>query len=747
MIIANATAAAAAARSAIVLAEDKKYYPAAEEVYPDSEILVQDEDTQPITQPIVAPLKSRVFSLLEVTPPSTVASPAFLAGLMSSPHLIRNVALAGHLHHGKTTLCDVLVEAAHTEPWDPEVAGSVRYTDCRLDEQARGLSIKCTPLSLVLPSSLGKSHLLHLVDTPGHVNFCDEVAAAFRAVDGVLLVVDAVEGVMLSTERAVKAALRDGLRIVLVLSKVDRLITELKLPPTDAYFKLLHIIGEVNTLLSTGGGRGGAPPHPVLSPITGNGRFSGAAEGWIFSLSSFSRLYCDRVWPGAGVQSSSVDPSAFAARLWGDVYYDPTTRRFSSRPGGGPRTFVQFVLEPLYKVYACVVGEEPAALGAILQAELGIRLTPDTLSMNPRPLLRVILRQVLGDGASLVDAVLAHLPSPAVATAAKAASTYTGSPDRPEALSMAACDPRGPLMVNIVKLFSSPDAKSFLAWGRVLSGTLNVGDSVRILGEHYSWEDGEDMALRTVRSVAVGQARFSQEVTSAPAGNLVLLGGLDDVIGHAATLTGGSESTVSGVSIFRPLYFDNLACVHISVEPLRPSELPKVLAGLRALTKSYPLAGTRVEESGEHVLMATGELALDCMLHDLRTMYAEVEVRVSDPVTGFAETVLEASSIKCFASSPNTKNRLTFLAEPLDKGLPAAIEAGVVPPLTDKKAASDYFRSNYGWDVLAARSVWAFGPGVRGGRRGGVCGGFRVSCHPCLTPPFLSGTRPQRLAR
>ena len=87
----------------------------------------------------------------------------------------------------------------------------------------------------------------------------------------------------------------------------------------------------------------------------------------------------------------------------------------------------------------------------------------------------------------------------------------------------------------------------------------------------------------------------------------------------------------------------------LSVEPLNPSELPKMVDGLRRISKSYPMVRTRVEESGEHVLFGTGELYLDCVMHDLRRVYSDIEVKVADPVVGFRETVVETSSIKCFA--------------------------------------------------------------------------------------------------
>ncbi len=87
----------------------------------------------------------------------------------------------------------------------------------------------------------------------------------------------------------------------------------------------------------------------------------------------------------------------------------------------------------------------------------------------------------------------------------------------------------------------------------------------------------------------------------------------------------------------------------LSVEPLNPSDLPKMVEGLRRISKTYPMSRTRVEESGEHVLFGTGELYLDCVMHDLRHVYSDIEVKVADPVVGFRETVIETSAIKCFA--------------------------------------------------------------------------------------------------
>ena len=78
-----------------------------------------------------------------------------------------------------------------------------------------------------------------------------------------------------------------------------------------------------------------------------------------------------------------------------------------------------------------------------------------------------------------------------------------------------------------------------------------------------------------------------------------------------------------------------------------------MLEGLRKVSKSYPLLVTKVEESGEHILIGTGELYMDCVLHDLRRMYSEIEIKVSDPSVSFCETIIDNSSIKCYADTPN----------------------------------------------------------------------------------------------
>jgi U5 small nuclear ribonucleoprotein component len=273
---------------------------------------------------------------------------------------------------------------------------------------------------------------------------------------------------------------------------------------------------------------------------------------------------------------------------------------------------------------------------------------------------------------------------------------------------MRACDPRGPLMINVVKLYSEPDGTAFTAFGRVLSGTVRPGTKVKVLGDAYTLEDDEDMMNQEVDTVSMSLGRYRVDVSRVAAGNWVLLRGVDDSILKSATVV---DLASGEACIFKPLQFNTAPTMKIAVEPLRPAELPKMLHGLRCVNKSYPILTTKVEESGEHVILGTGELQLDCVMHDLRRMYAGVEIKVADPVVAFCETVVETSSLKCFAETPNKQNKLTMIAEPLEKGLAEDIEAGKVDVVNwDKRRVSEFFRTKYDWDLLASRSIWGFGP-------------------------------------
>jgi len=169
-----------------------------------------------------------------------------VAKIMDEPERIRNVAIVAHVHHGKTTLTDTLLAKAGII--SKTVAGEVLYTNYDEIEKERRMTIKSANISLAFDYG-GKDYIINLIDTPGHVDFGGHVTRSMRAVDGIVLVVDPVEGVMPQTETVVRQALKEKAKPVLFVNKVDRLLNELRLTPEQTYERLLNLINDINKLI------------------------------------------------------------------------------------------------------------------------------------------------------------------------------------------------------------------------------------------------------------------------------------------------------------------------------------------------------------------------------------------------------------------------------------------------------------------------------------------------------------------
>lgn len=165
---------------------------------------------------------------------------------MKRPTLIRNIAIAAHIDHGKTTLSDNLLSGAGMI--SEELAGKQRFMDFHDDEAARGITIDSANVSMVHNVG-GTDFLINLIDTPGHVDFGGDVTRAMRAVDGAVVLSCAVEGIMPQTETVLRQALKEKVRPILFINKADRLIKELKLTPEMMQERFVRIINNLNQLI------------------------------------------------------------------------------------------------------------------------------------------------------------------------------------------------------------------------------------------------------------------------------------------------------------------------------------------------------------------------------------------------------------------------------------------------------------------------------------------------------------------
>ncbi|WFC98912.1 Cytoplasmic GTPase/eEF2-like protein (ribosomal biogenesis) [Malassezia yamatoensis] len=361
---------------------------------------------------------------------------------------LRNCTLIGHVDHGKSSYADSLLAANGII--SSKSAGQVRYLDSREDEQERGITMEASAVSLSFKlRSLGadgnisevKDYMLNLVDTPGHVDFSSEVSSASRLCDGALVIVDIIEGVCSQTINVLRQAWLDGLRTILVVNKMDRLITELKLSPTEAHYRLLQLVEQANAVI---GGFFTAErmeheqrlydeqekaremnqtdtQQPIVledkddedlyfDPSKGNVIFASAMDHWAFRLEKFSHIYGQKL----GIKEQTI-----RRFLWGNYYLDPKTKRVLTQKQMEKEKralkpmFVQFVLDNIWSIYENTVEQRDMEKVEKIIAALNLTIHPrDLKAKEATTLLQAIMSQWLPLSSCTFAAIVHNLPAP-----------------------------------------------------------------------------------------------------------------------------------------------------------------------------------------------------------------------------------------------------------------------------------------------------------------------------------------------
>ena len=204
--------------------------------------------------------------------------------ITKNPMYIRNICTSAHIHHGKTAFTDNLLAASgHMAEKNAGSLEGGMETWQHKDEQERLMTVDAANVSMVHDFQ-GHEYLINLIDTPGHVDFGGNVTRAMRAIDGTVVLICAVEGIMPQTETVVKQALRERVKPVLFINKVDRLVKELKLPPEKIQERFIKLIAGFNKLVEDI-----AEPQFKqawkVSIQEGSVAFGSARENWALSFS------------------------------------------------------------------------------------------------------------------------------------------------------------------------------------------------------------------------------------------------------------------------------------------------------------------------------------------------------------------------------------------------------------------------------------------------------------------------------
>jgi elongation factor 2 len=396
----------------------------------------------------------------------------------------------------------------------------------------------------------------------------------------------------------------------------------------------------------------------------------------------------------------------------GDSYFNAKTKKWTKigTHDGQPieRAFNQFILDPIFRIFSAVMNFKKEETATLLE-KLEIKLTPTEKDLEGKQLLKVVMRKFLPAADALLEMMILHLPSPKAAQRYRMETLYEGPTDDVNAIAIRDCDPKGPLMLYVSKMVPTSDKGRFYAFGRVFAGTVKSGLKVRIQGPNYQPGGKSDLFIKAVQRTVLMMGRYTEPIEDVPAGNILGLVGIDQFLLKSGTLT--TNETAHNLKVMK---FSVSPVVRRSVEVKNAQDLPKLVEGLKRLSKSDPCVLTYISEGGEHVVAGAGELHLEICLKDLEEDHAGVPLRISDPVVQYRETVNGTSSITALSKSPNKHNRLYMTAQPLDEEVSRAIEEGKITPRDDIKARARILADEHGWDVTDARKIWCFGPDTTG---------------------------------
>jgi len=634
-----------------------------------------------------------------------------IRGIMDKKHNIRNMSVIAHVDHGKSTLTDSLLAKAGIIA--SAKAGETRATDTRKDEQERCITIKSTAISMYFEMSDSdmefvkqekekdcKGFLINLIDSPGHVDFSSEVTAALRVTDGALVVVDCVSGVCVQTETVLRQAIAERIRPVLFMNKMDRALLELQLDQEDLYQTFQRVVENVNVIIATYADEDGPMGNVAVDPMNGSVGFGSGLHGWAFTLKQFSEMYAKKF----GI---SIDK--LMKKLWGENYFNSKTKKWNkAKAEDNDRSFCKYILDPIYKVFDAIMNFKKPETEKLLKA-LDIKLKHEDAQLEGKPLMKVVMRTWLPAGEAMFMMICIHLPSPVTAQKYRSEMLYEGPNDDAACVAMRNCDPNGPLMMYISKMVPTSDKGRFYAFGRVFAGKIATGLKCRIMGPNFVPGKKEDLNEKAIQRTILMMGRYIEAIEDVPCGNICGLVGVDQFLVKTGTIT-----TYKEAHNMKVMKFSVSPVVRVAVEPKNPSDLPKLVEGLKRLAKSDPMVQCIIEESGEHIIAGAGELHLEICLKDLEEDHAQIPLKKSDPVVSYRETVAEESNQVCLSKSANKHNRLFMRAVPMPDGLAEDIDDGEVAPRQDFKIRGRYLADKYEWDITEARKIWCFGPDTNG---------------------------------
>jgi elongation factor 2 len=366
---------------------------------------------------------------------------------------------------------------------------------------------------------------------------------------------------------------------------------------------------------------------------------------------------------------------------------------------------VTFILKPINALHESIMNEKVDVYTKMLE-KLEVTIPKDARDFVGKPLLKRVMQTWLPAEEALLEMIVNKLPSPAIAQAYRVENLYSGPIDDEAATGIRNCDPNAGVMMYISKMVPTSEKGRFYAFGRVFSGTIATGMTVRIQDPDYVQGKGKNgLNIKKVQRTVLMMGRYIEQLPDAPCGNIIGLVGIDAYI-----LKTGTVTTIDDAHNFHTMKYSVSPVVRVAVDVVNASDLPKLMEGLKRLAKSDPLVQCFTAQTGEHIVAGAGELHLEICLKDLRDDFMKgAPLHVAEPVVSFCEAIGAQTSQQCLSKSPNKHNRITASCRPLGSELVEAIDTNLIFETQDVKQRGRMMADDYDWDVNEARKIWSFG--------------------------------------
>lgn len=570
------------------------------------------------------------------------------------------------------------------------------------------LLLCCTVLLSYAHDWVDQSVLLNWLDVPQHCNSLADTAAVLRVSDGALLFVELEEGVTLQTRKILAQTLAERVKPVLVINNIDWALLDRPISTADLYQSIRNIVDDLNLHIATHAHANFPFAAVEICPENGNMILCACQQGWGFSITEWAQIYAGKL---------GVDAKKTAKRLWGDNYYNPSTRKWQSSDVNEQgltleRSFNQFILDPIFQIRDAVMDKNEEKLATILE-KLHIKLSRKERTLTGEVLFHAIMKEFVPFAPALLRTAVLHLPSPEVAQKYRVECIYEGGMDDEAALGIRDCDPSGPLVCSIFKAIPSGERGRFHYLCRVLSGTLSTGPKYRFIDPNRGGRIG---------GILMGVNGSLNSVPSCSAGNLCRILGIENLVLQNATITDGAETAT-----LKRMWLLNSHFVQATVDVREVQDLPQLLSALKDLSRLNAGIETWTAETGEHVVAANSDSHLKICLEvflssylelvlvdegcqELNRLIAPVLIRKSGPFISYSETVRMESSSVVMTKSPNKRNRLYVKAMPLDSEAMKAIDSGVIKSHYDPQTRARVIAEQLNWSESAAKKIWCFGP-------------------------------------